>query len=481
MVNVANRYLDPNNAGVTIYRPATSGEVASNAAAMRALLDGDPRPEPLSPPAPYKAHALPSAPKAAFEREESGVRVYRTESGVPILVRRKPDAPLVHVGAYIVGGSSLEDPKLAGLTNLMVRTALKGTTSRTALQIAEEGEMLGGSVSGAAGSESLGWSISVPSQYAAAAIELLADVTQHPILADDALDTERSIALADVVALRDDMYRYPMRLANQAAFAGHPYGTPAGGTEETLKRISGDDIRRWHAERVLSATSVIGIVGDGDSDELANLAARAFADLRYAPAPAIQPPQWPTRLTETAESRDRAQTALTILFPGPKRQNDDLRFSAEMIATVASGLGGRFFDELREKRSLCYTVNAFSSERRLAGTFGAYIATSPEQENAARDGLLAEFRRLREEPVTADELQRAQTYAIGTHAIRQQSGGAVLADVVDAFLFGSLSELLEYESKIRAVTVDSMREVAEKYFDQSRRVEGIIRGKMKTV
>jgi zinc protease len=481
LVNVANRYLDPNNAGVAIYRPATSGEVAADASSMRSLLDGDPRPESLAPAAPYEAHALPSAPRAAFEREESGVRVYRTANGVPILVRRKPGAPLVHVGAYIVGGSSLEDPKLAGLTNLMVRTALKGTTTRTALQIAEEGEMLGGSVSGAAGSESLGWSISVPSPYAAAAIELLADVTQHPILADDALDTERAIALADVVALRDDMYRYPMRLANQAAFAGHPYGTPAGGTEETLKRISGDDIRRWHAQRVLSATSVIGIVGDGDPDELATLAARAFADLHHAPAPVIQPPQWPTRLTEAAESRDRAQTALTILFPGPRRENDDLRFSAEMIATVASGLGGRFFDELREKRSLCYTVNAFSSERRLAGTFGAYIATSPEQETAAREGLLAEFRRLREEPVTADELQRAQTYAIGTHAIRQQSGGAVLADVVDAFLFGTLSELLEYESKIRAVTVESMREVAEKYFDQSRRVEGIIRGKTKTV
>jgi zinc protease len=481
LMNVANRYLDPNNAGIAIYRPTTSSEVAANASAMRSLLDNDPRPEPLAPPAPYKAHALPAAPKASFEREESGVRVYRTANGVPIVVRRKPGAPLVHVGAYIVGGSSLEDPKLAGLTNLMVRTALKGTASRTALQIAEEGEMLGGSVSGAAGSESLGWSISVPSQYAAAAIELLADVTQHPVLGDDALDTERTIALADVVALRDDMYRYPMRLANQAAFAGHPYGTPAGGTEDTLNRISGDDIRRWHAERVLAATSVIGIVGDGDADELANLAARAFADLRHAPTPTIAAPQWPTRLTETAESRDRAQTALTILFPGPKRENDDLRFSAEMIATVASGLGGRFFDELREKRSLCYTVNAFSSERRLAGTFGAYIATSPEQENAARDGLLAEFRRLREEPVTADELQRAQTYAIGTHAIRQQSGGAVLADVVDAFLFGSLSELVEYESKIRAVTVESMREVAEKYFDQSRRVEGIIRGKSKTV
>jgi zinc protease len=120
-------------------------------------------------------------------------------------------------------------------------------------------------------------------------------------------------------------------------------------------------------------------------------------------------------------------------------------------------------------------------DRRLAGSFGAYIATGPEQEDAARQGLLAEFRRLREEPVTADELERAKTYAIGSHAIRQQSGGAVLADVVDAYLFGSLTELTTYDASIRAVTAESMRAMAERFFDQSRRVEGVVRGTGKTV
>jgi zinc protease len=357
----------------------------------------------------------------------------------------------------------------------MARTALKGTTSRSALQIAEEGEMLGGSVGAAAGSESFGWSVSVPARYAAAAIELLADVVQHPTFGDEALDTERSIAISDVVALRDDMFRYPMRLATQAAFAGHPYGVPASGTEETLRRIDAGAVRRWHAEHAMTSASVIALVGDADPNELAELAARAFGELRHAAPVALEAPGWPTTLTTSAESRDRAQTAMAILFPGPTRA-DEARYSAGMIASVASGLGGRFFDELRDKRSLAYTVHAFASDRRLAGTFGAYIATNPEQENAARDGLLAEFRRLRDEPVTSEELQRAQQYAIGSHAIRQQSGGAVLADLVDAFLFGSLRELADYDVLVRAVTAQSMLEVARKYFDPSRRVEGIVRG-----
>ena len=476
LIDAANRYLDPDSAGVLVYRPSSSDVVASSADEMRSLLDREPRPESLAPAAPRTPHPIPPGPTAAFEREEAGVRVYRTASGVPILVRIKPGAPLVHAGVYYVGGASDEDPSLAGLTRLMVRTALKGTSNRSALQIAEEGEMLGGSVGSAAGAESFGWSISVPARYAAGAIELLADVAQHGTFDADALETERAVALADIAATRDDMYRYPTQLALRAAFAGHPYGTPIGGTEESIPRVDRDVVRRWHADRALSASVAIGVVGDGDPDELADLVARAFTELKFKDANVPAVPAWPRTTTSNAESRDRAQTALALMFPGPTRESGD-RYSAAMIASVASGLGGRFFDELRDKRSLCYTVNAFASERRTAGIFGAYIATSPGQETAARDGLLAEFRRFREEPVTAEELERAKQYAIGVHAIRQQSGGAVLADVIDSYLFGALSELLEHDAQVLAVTPESMRQVAETYFDQSRRVEGIVRGK----
>ena len=476
LVDVANRYADPDNAGVMVYRPTSASSIAANAGEMRGLLDGGARPEALTPPVPHRAQSQPSAPGPTFEREEAGARVYHTASGVPIVVRIKPGAPLLNVGVYVVGGVTDEGAERAGLTRLMVRTSLKGTASRSALQIAEEAEMLGGSVGSAAGPESFGWSISVPSRHGAGAIELLADVVQHCTLDADALETERAIALSDLVAMRDDMYRYPTQLAMRAAFAGHAYGTPASGSEETLARIDRDAIREWHRSRTLTSTVVIGLVGDGDPDELARMAARSFGELRYDAPRQVASPEWPRGLTTNAEARERAQTALTVIFPGPSRA-DESRYSAAMIASVASGLGGRFFDELRDKRSLCYTVNAFASERRVAGVFGAYIATSPSQEDAARDGLLAEFRRLREEPVTADELERAQRYAIGVHAIRQQSGGAVMADLVDAYLFGSLNELTEHDARVNAVTVESMQAVAERYFDPSRRVEGIVRGR----
>jgi zinc protease len=311
----------------------------------------------------------------------------------------------------------------------------------------------------------------------AAAIDLLGDVVQHATIPDAALETERAIALADVASLRDDMYRYPMRLATEAAFAGHPYATSALGGEESLRSITADDVRRWHATRVLGAPSVIAIVGDVDPDAIAAIAAREFGELRLGESEPIGAPEWPSSPVLAVEERDKAQSALALLFPGPARP-DPARFAAQLLATIASGLGGRFFDELRDRQSLAYTVHAFASERTMAGAFVAYIATSPEKEEIARRGLLAEFAKLREQPVTDDELARAKTYTVGTHAIRQQSGGAVMGDVLDSWLFGhGLHELDEYIAHIRAVTAADIQALARKYFDEGRVVEGVVRGR----
>ena len=470
---LARRFLDPDQAGVIVYRPKDSAEIATDAAAMRRLLDDAPvaRVEPMTV-APLVVPSLLSGMRP--EREEGGVVVFRTAAGIPVLVRRKAGA-LVHAGVYALGGGRDEPSEHAGLTSMLVRAALKGTARRSALQIAEEAERLGGTVTGTPGVESLGWMINVPARYAPQAIELLADVAQHATIPEEAVETERAIALAELVALRDDMYRYPLRLATQAAFAGHPYGVPPSGDERTLPTITASMLREWHRARVLRAPAVIALVGDAEPAELAALAAGAFGELEGGHVSTLDAPGWPSGVVQRIEQREKAQTALAMMFAGPTRR-DDARFATAMIAGVASGLGGRFFDELRDKQSLGYTVHAFATERALAGSFVAYIATSPEKEEVARRGLLTEFAKLREHEVTAKELDQAKSYALGVHAIRQQSGGAVLAEMVDAFLFGRLAELEEFDARVRAVSAEQMRQVAREYFDESRRVEGIVRG-----
>ncbi|NUQ19344.1 MAG: insulinase family protein [Gemmatimonadaceae bacterium] len=470
---VAERYLDPDQAGVVIYRPASAPPVIRSPRMLREELAlGAP---PLEADAPRPARmATPLSSTPLREREEKGVVVYRTNQGVPILVRRKPGAALASIGVLALGGAVEEAADEAGLTMLMARTATKGTATRTAAQIAEDAEMLGGSIGVSVSAESFGWSMTVPNARAAAAVELLADVVQRPSFPEEACETERTVAIADARMLRDDMYRWPLLLVERA-WAGHPYGQPASGNESTLRNIGVGRILEWHAQRVLHAPIVLAIVGDVDRDEAAALLAGELSELRVADAHHTTPPEWTHDVGESVETRDKAQTALAIGFAGPSRSDDD-RYAAALTASIASGLGGRFFDELRDRQSLAYTVNAFNAERRSAGMFVSYIATSPEKEDTARAGLLREFEKLRETPVTAEELRRAQRYAIGTNAIRQESSAAQLGDLLDAWACGTLAELSEFDAKVEEVTAARILEVARRYFDPERRVEGVVRG-----
>src|SRR4051812_27722785 len=472
---VVRKYLAEEKAAALIYRPESAPLIANDAGDMKRILGegGSQRlpavPSRTAPPSP------PSKP-AELEKEEAGVSVFRTSEDVPVLVRRKPGAPMASIGVFIVGGAIEEEKEQAGLTLLTARVMLKGTTTRSAAQIAEDAEMLGGSISASAGGDSFGWSLSVPTARLGEALELLGDVIQRPTIPDDAFETERAVALSNVAMLRDDMLRYPMRLASSVAFKGHPYGTPPMGTEESLRAVTAQQAREWHKSKVLESAVVVGVVADVDPKQVADLVARELGTLSLAKPPKVGKPRWPKSVKIAAESRDKAQTAIARASRGPSR-SEDAGFAASLIATVASGLGGRFFDELRDRQSLAYTVQAAVSEKRLAGMFLSYIATSPEKEGVARAGLLAEFAKLREQAVTPQELDRAKEYVVGSHAISQESGGALLGEMLDAWMFGDgLQEMLEHDARVRAVTAEQMRDAAEKFFDPERRVEGIVRG-----
>jgi zinc protease len=475
LAEVASLYLTPERGGLVGYRPVQSPSLARDAVQMRAVLEAAPT-QPLAElTRSRRPSPVPGSRAWSLDREEARVRMYRTSAGIPVLVQRRP-GPMAHLGWFVRGGAVQEQAHEAGLTMLMTRTSLKGTERRSAQRIAEDAEFLGGVLSAATNLDGFQWTISVPVGRLDDAAELLGDILQRPIFTDEALESERTVALSNLASLRDDMYRWPMRLATEAAWAGHPYGRSVLGTEQSLTAIDTDALRTWYERCSIEAPGVLVVLADIEPDEAAGLAARYFGGLRPASRPVVALPRWPSAMAERTDTRDKAQSALAMLFPGPAR-DDDARFAAAMIASVTTGLGGRFFDELRDRQSLAYTVVAAPVMLQAAGAFSAYIAMSPEKEEAARRGLLAEFAKLREAPVTERELAQAKTYMLGSWAIRRENGAHVLGDIADAWLFGTgLQELADYEDRVRAVTAQEMLALARKFFDPSCRVEGIVRG-----
>jgi zinc protease len=219
------------------------------------------------------------------------------------------------------------------------------------------------------------------------------------------------------------------------------------------------------------------VVGDIDHDEFAQNIDQHFSDMDTIQSTGeLTRPDYPAELRKAVEQRDKQQTALAMAFRAPDF-NDVDRSAMLVLQNIVSGLGGRFFEELRGRQSLAYTVSSYLISRSFGGAFLSYIATSPENEQRALDGLLQEFEKLITEPVAEQELRRAREYSIGTHEISLETYRAQMTRLAHYELLGPGAEAVaEVPARIRAVTREGILEAARKYFNPDAYAAGIVRG-----
>jgi len=318
----------------------------------------------------------------------------------------------------------------------------------------------------------------VMSERLAPAAALLRLAMDEPRLLEEEVTRERDLMMEEARQVPDDTFRYPFQLAFRCAFGDTSYGLPAGGLEETLGALTATRVAAWHRDAVRGHRLTVVAVGDLDPDRAADQLAAVFRDWRSSPRDAATAVEWTPGAAPVMRVAElgKAQSAFAMLFPGPGRR-DPLHHAAEVWAAVASGLGGRLFDALREQRSLAYTVLAFAWPRLRAGALGTYIATSPEREEEAREAMLAELARFANEPVTPDELRGAVGYLAGQAEVQRQSAGHVLSEIVEAWLIGrGLEELEDPAAPYRRVTAEEVWRVARASLRPERRAEGVVRG-----
>lgn len=471
--DAARTYLDPDDINVLVYRPEDSPALEWDPL-PDALLGGEARSgDPGSAPAPGQGAPSPALAIGSRAVDDGVVRF--DLGGGRLVVKPRSRSPLVSMAVSRAGGVLHETADTAGITGLMMRSTVKGTATRSASRIAVESEGLGGSISAAAGSDLLTWSMTVPAANFGPAFGLLGDVALHPAFPDREVLRERDVLLADLDGLRDDMYRYPLRLLFRAAFGAHPYGFGPDDLEAALAGVDAGALRRWH--RAELAEPWVFVVGDVDPDRAAETIAGAMDAPPVATETRAPRPAWPDAPRHHVVDRDRAQTALGLAFPGPDRSDPD-RITLQVTANAISGLGNRLFEELRSRRSLAYTVTAYPVSRGKAGAFVGYIATSPEREQEARDALVEELLRLRDEPPDEASLERGRRYTIGAWQIRTQTNGAQLSELAGALMLGEgLDEIRAFPDRVRAVTRDDVAAAAARWFDPDRLVQATVRGR----
>jgi zinc protease len=396
--------------------------------------------------------------------------------GIDILTARFGETGQTTVSVYRPR-SVLETPATAGIAALAIRAMLRGTARLDAAELAFTMESLGGSLSPVLGADVLGFGATVLSEHVRAVADLLAEVLLQPRFDARSVAIERGLLLEDARAVADDMVRFPVQLALGVAFNNAGYGSPTLGTPESVAGFDVSTVRAWHAGMLRGGRTTIVAVGDDEPDRVADViasAVAAFGELgRAIPAVGFGSPEVIAPGTRT-ETRDRKQSALAMIFPGPSR-TDPGRFAAETWGAIAAGLGGRLFESLRSARSLAYTVMANSWQRRRAGGLLTYIATDPARLDEARDAMLEELALFRGEPPSADELSRASAMLAGHAEMARQTAGALAGEIADAWLLGGgLSELDDPAAPYRKVTAAQVHAVAAQSLDPALRAEGVI-------
>ncbi|HUG42552.1 MAG TPA: pitrilysin family protein [Longimicrobiales bacterium] len=469
----AVRYLDPEAASALVYRPHGAPALGWAAEALAAEL-GAGASAALGPVSLEPVDTVARAVSVGPPTKEDEVLQHAMNGG-RLVVKRRSAAPLVSMGVFRHGGALREAPETAGITGLMMRASVKGTASRSAERIALESERLGGVISTSAGSDLLSWTFTVPAEHFEEGLTLLADVALNPTFPEPEVAREREVLLADLTSLRDDMYRYPMRLLLQTAFAGHPYGHGPDTVERAVRELDAAALRRWHAAEL--AEPWVFVVGDVEPERVATRVQASFGTASPSLTDPTARPVWPAEPRAELVRRDRAQTALALGFPGPDRNHDDAPV-LQVLSNAVSGLGNRLFEELRSRRSLAYTVTAHPLVRRHGGAFIGYIATSPDRADEARSALVDELLRLREEAPSEEELARAREYTVGAWQIRTQTNAAQLSELAGALMLGpGLHEIREFEGRIRAVDRNRVRDAARRWIDPDRLVEGGVIGR----
>ena len=470
----AARYLQPDNVAGVVYLPNGEGSDLTAALLERSFAVTALR-EPPSQSVPSRK--VPAAHQAAG-RSQAEV-LHTMLPGVDLLVRRKPGVPLVTLGVY-VPRVEFDPPFQAGLGALSIRSAVRGAGDLDAGGLAFAFERLGGTLGASAASDWLGFGTTVLNEHLGEAAALLNLVLENPRLGDGDVITERDLMALEAEQVADDMFRYPFQLGFAAAFGDGTYGLPVNGLPNTLPTIVPEQVRTWHTRALRGARPVVIAVGDVDPDEASAILAGVFRDRpalpdrrHLAPVPRVR-----DKVEDSIRvvSREKAQTALAMIFCGPSRRDPD-RIAAEVWAAVASGLGGRMFEALRDRRSLAYTVLASSWQRGRAGALVTYIATSPEREEDARAAMLDELERFSAASISPTELTQAVNYLAGQAEIGRQSGSALAGEILEAWLIGNgLGDLENPSAAFHEVTAEDVSRVAQRYLRRSERAEGVVRG-----
>jgi predicted Zn-dependent peptidase len=379
---------------------------------------------------------------------------------------------LAHAGTSAMGiwagvGGRHEPATLNGISHFIEHMLFKGTPRRSARRIMEEVEGVGGDMNAYTAEERTCYYAAAPAEFFPRLCDVLCDLYINPKFALPDIERERGVICEEILMYRDEPSSHVQEILNARFWPDHPLGRPLTGTPDTIESMRRDDFLSYRATHYHAGSTVVSAAGKIRHEEVIERASRLLENI---------PPRRPIRIAKApshsreprvaSERRDVQQTQVALGLPGPSH-HDSRRYALQLLNVILGGnASSRLFQELREKRGLCYSVSAHPSSFNDTGILN--ISLGLEQRNVEKSLrlILSIFEDLKKRPVRPAELKRAKEYTVGTSRMslertstqNMRLGGSVL-------VYGKIVDPEEIHSKLRAVTCDEIQSAAKDFLD----------------
>ncbi|MBU6507887.1 MAG: insulinase family protein [Alphaproteobacteria bacterium] len=333
------------------------------------------------------------------------IRVSRLANGMRVVTDAMDSVETVSLGVWVDVGTRHEPKEINGVAHVLEHMAFKGTTRRSALEIAAEIEAVGGHLNAYTSREHTAYYAKVMKPDVSLAVDILADILQHSTFEPAELERERAVILQEIGQAQDTPEDIIYDYLQEQAFPDQPMGRPVLGRAPIIRTIGRDAVAGYLSRNYAAPGMVLAAAGNCDHDAVVALAERTFAALPARSHAATEPARYVGG--EYREDRDLEQVHVLLGFPGFAFADPDYHAASVVSAALGGGMSSRLFQEIREKRGLVYSIYSFSHSYSDGGLFGVYAGTGEREAAELLPVLCDEIRKL-DRGLDLVELDRAR-------------------------------------------------------------------------
>ena len=395
------------------------------------------------------------------------------DSGMRLVTERMPWVRSVSLGIWVTAGSRDEQPRIAGASHFLEHLLFKGTKTRTARDIAEAFDVVGGDLNAFTAKEHTAFYARVLDRDLPMAVEHLCDMIQHSLIRAADLDAERTVILEELNMHEDAPDELVHDLFMERLWPGEPLGRPVLGTVETISSMSRDQVRRFWRRHYVPGNFVVAAAGNLEHENLEGMVSSFLdtANQGEARGTIVQAEGEPPKPTGGAHIRHRkTEQAHICLGTAGLARNDPRRFAMGVVNdAIGGGMSSRLFQEIREKRGLVYSVFSYHSMFAQTGAFVIYAGTAPSRAHEVLGLITKELESVAEKGVTDEELDRARSHMKGSMVLSLEETSARMSRLAKSEIaHGEVIGLDEILERIDAVTAEDARGVAEEVLSRPR-------------